>query len=523
MAIGRISGPMLYNNLDRQGVDLSIDANLVYFDVANRRVGINTAAPNYALDSSGNAKIANLSVLGATVSSNSGTIAISSITAITSNTNAVSTATGALVVSGGAGVAGNLYVGGTIHADHIVSDNNQVLSIDESMVYLTPTASYPYSYEIGFYSQFTGAAANNYQHTGVVRNHNDNYWYFFSNVTEPTGNTINLSNANVVLDTIKSGGAILANNTPSTSTSTGALIVSGGVGVAGNIVGSNFLFANGVSIVATIAAGSYGNANVASYLPTYTGNVAAGNFLGNIAADIISPYRTNVTVFNSATAVGLPSGDSSTRPATSAVGYLRYNTGLGTIEFYGGAGWVPLTNSVSDQQITPDGVSQTFGLTQSTTASGIIVSINGTLQNPSTAYTVSGSNITFTETPLVTDIVDVRFLATTSTVVSADSTIVDSANISLGTVLKIIDTFDATIYRSARYTVSSSTTADSQLAEMLVLQNSGTAAIQLIGNVRTGANTVTYSANISGSTVNLLATSSVNSAQLRLQKTYFIV
>lgn len=45
MAIGRISGPMLRANLERQGVDLSIETNLLYIDVNNNRIGINEAVP----------------------------------------------------------------------------------------------------------------------------------------------------------------------------------------------------------------------------------------------------------------------------------------------------------------------------------------------------------------------------------------------------------------------------------------------------------------------------------------------
>lgn len=47
MAIGRISGPMLFANLERQGLDLAIDGNLIYFDVNRRRIGVNTDAPEY--------------------------------------------------------------------------------------------------------------------------------------------------------------------------------------------------------------------------------------------------------------------------------------------------------------------------------------------------------------------------------------------------------------------------------------------------------------------------------------------
>ena len=72
MAIGRISGPMLFSNLERQGVDLAFDSNLVYLDVANRRVGITTSSPQYTIDSPGNVKLANVTIQGSRFSSNTG-------------------------------------------------------------------------------------------------------------------------------------------------------------------------------------------------------------------------------------------------------------------------------------------------------------------------------------------------------------------------------------------------------------------------------------------------------------------
>lgn len=60
MALGRISGPMLKADLERQGVDLSIDTDLLYIDVANNRIGVNTAVPTVALDVVGSAKISTL-------------------------------------------------------------------------------------------------------------------------------------------------------------------------------------------------------------------------------------------------------------------------------------------------------------------------------------------------------------------------------------------------------------------------------------------------------------------------------
>jgi hypothetical protein len=78
MAIGKINGPMLFSNLERQGVNLSIDANLVYFDVNNRYVGINNSSPAYALDAPGTARLANLLITGNTITSNTGKINLGS-------------------------------------------------------------------------------------------------------------------------------------------------------------------------------------------------------------------------------------------------------------------------------------------------------------------------------------------------------------------------------------------------------------------------------------------------------------
>jgi hypothetical protein len=64
MAIGRISGPLLKSNLLRDGVDLAFETDLLYLDVVNRRIGINSAAPQYALDVVGTSRTTNLEVTG---------------------------------------------------------------------------------------------------------------------------------------------------------------------------------------------------------------------------------------------------------------------------------------------------------------------------------------------------------------------------------------------------------------------------------------------------------------------------
>jgi hypothetical protein len=60
MAIGRISGPLLKSNLIRDGVDLAFETDLLYLDVNNGRIGVNTASPQYDLDVSGTLHATNL-------------------------------------------------------------------------------------------------------------------------------------------------------------------------------------------------------------------------------------------------------------------------------------------------------------------------------------------------------------------------------------------------------------------------------------------------------------------------------
>ena len=198
-------------------------------------------------------------------------------------------------------------------------------------------------------------------------------------------------------------------------------------GTFANITTAGGLFwANGVNALAP----QYGNTQVNAYLPTYAGNLYPGNvvstFYGNVHTDYIFGNTGNVVVFAGAGALQLPIGNTTQRPA-GYNGMLRFNTDTPAIEYFEGNVWVPVTNTVTDQQITPDGVSSTFTLTQSATTVGVIVSINGVLQQPTIAYSVSGNQITFTQVPLASDIVDVRFLGAA---VSINSTIADSLSVS---------------------------------------------------------------------------------------------
>ena len=77
MAISRIPGYSLLQDLDRQGVDLQFSTNgnvLLYQDFTNFRVGINNNLPQYNLDVTGTGRIGNLTISNNSLSSNTGVI-----------------------------------------------------------------------------------------------------------------------------------------------------------------------------------------------------------------------------------------------------------------------------------------------------------------------------------------------------------------------------------------------------------------------------------------------------------------
>lgn len=336
MAIGKISGPMLQTDLSRQGVDLSVDTNLVYFDVTNRRLGINTVIPSQSLDVMGNVHLANLSILGNTITSDTGKIDL--------------------------GTPSNVVLSGGTSYDVIYTDGAGNLA--------------------------------------------------FGNINVIAGLDI-LTGNNVTLGSNTSGSFSNAVTISTTTTVTDAIaIINENVG-------------NVTANITTLFSLVYANANVSAYLPgyfsTYSGNINAGSvistFYGNIHADTITGNTGNVVTIGGTGALRFPVGTTANRPAGN-IGDIRYNTdvAINTVEYYDGTDWIPFQNAITDQQIDGDGTNNAFALDKpSASSESIMVSINGTVQRPGSAYSVSAGNIVFTEVPAVGDIIDVRYIASATT------------------------------------------------------------------------------------------------------------
>jgi hypothetical protein len=255
---------------------------------------------------------------------------------------------------------------------------------------------------------------------------------------------------NVSATTVSASGNIDAGN----------LIVAGNVSATGNITAPTF-FGNLIGNItgnidagganteiqfndADILAGSPGfTFNKTSNLVTITGNVTAGNV---VSQGIVT---ANLGVYGDIYTTSIDSADSSAIIVTPdmillssldvnqditvgnivipssgniTVGNVRianladpvFNQDAVTKRYVDSAigNVLPI---ITNQTIDPDGSSLTYTLDQSTTAVGVLVTINGISQTPGDSYSVSGNAITFAETLLTSDIVQVRFLSGTST------------------------------------------------------------------------------------------------------------
>jgi len=169
---------------------------------------------------------------------------------------------------------------------------------------------------------------------------------------------------------------------------------------------------NLVSVVTTEYTNIYNKVNIGTL--TFNGNTITST-TGNIQLDA---QGTGVVQIVGADAFGMPSGGTSSRPGYPEVGYARFNTDVGSIEYWDGTDWiVPGFSTVTSETIFPDGSANTYTLSSNTSTNGVLVSINGTVQQPVTAYNVFGNNqIAFTEIPQATDIIEVRHFAAGVTV-----------------------------------------------------------------------------------------------------------
>lgn len=157
-------------------------------------------------------------------------------------------------------------------------------------------------------------------------------------------------------------------------------------------------------------------------------NLPNGSNIGNITItdSSISTNNSSLVTIAGTSALIIPTGNSGQRPTSNVAntGSLRLNSDLLQLEVYDGSTWVSSSGGggntspgvITDQQITTaDGNTTAFNLNQTATTVGTLVSLNGVVQLPTSAYSISGNVLTFTSAPHTDDVIDVRYISYSNT------------------------------------------------------------------------------------------------------------
>ena len=301
------------------------------------------------------------------------------------NANVGNLGTAGLIVATGNITGGNIDTAGQVVATGNITGGNLITTG------ITSTGSLTASTTINATGNITGG--NLSAGSGII-----------STTGNVNGGNVNATASVTGANLIATGNVTGANVVGTTSGRFGNIVISGdditdtNGRVNFNTAGADVDFAVNGDTVANVF-----------YVDAGTGTASFGNATQTTGA---------VVSFNTNNSILVPVGNSAQRP-TGATGMIRFNTTLDNLEFYDADGWVSAGSvfTVIDSQVfNGDGSTVAFTLDTSQTTDSCIVSINGIVQIPVTAYAVAGTTLTFTEAPLSQDVIEVRKITTTVTV-----------------------------------------------------------------------------------------------------------
>jgi len=328
MAVGRISGPLLKDNLLRNGVNLAFETSLLYLDVNNNRIGINTGTPAYDLDVNGTTRttnlqvtnsttIADITISGSTISSTNSTITLvpngvngvvyqgtisvgqlqlnsNVISSVGTNTDINISPTGNVNLNANTLVNGNLHATGNITADGNITLGN------------SPTDTVAFDAEIN--SNIIPNVTNQYD-LGSSSLQWNNVYANNAYVNSTTATTVNTTN-------FYTSSLQISNNTISVNASNTDINLSTS-GTGGIVIGNLRFVSNTITNIVSNA--------VTTFVETGTGYAKFPGTYG----------------------VVVPVGNSSNRPAVqySETGMMRYNTDLQYMEVFNGTNWVSVAGT----------------------------------------------------------------------------------------------------------------------------------------------------------------------------------
>jgi len=252
-------------------------------------------------------------------------------------------------------------------------------------------------------------------------------------------------------------------------------------------------------------------------------------------------------------ALTLPTGSTASRPSTSVVGMLRYNTDTSTYERYDSTGWTSIATTAATSESDDTTTGETTSISTSATNidtwtsssydSGFYLAVTrdeindevatdqiSLVHNNTTAFVASGGGVRSGDNDHITYTADiqsstVRLRATGTSDVNSvkwfriglgDSTsaattgnVTTVINSDVDSAVENIDTWAKGSYRGAKYYISVNNTGKTELQniECVVVHNGTDAFITTYNDVYTGNNPlITLTADISSNDVRLRAT-----------------
>jgi hypothetical protein len=322
---GRISGPLLADNLLRNGTNLAFDTQVLYLDVVNNRIGANNSAPATELYTPTAIDSTNLIVDTA-----------SNIANFYITTNNIQNATASITIGQPIITPGlstnNLYLSGNTVANTITNNSINItpngtgsinFSNDSGAVQVTVNGGLHATGNITFDGNITLGTNTSNTITFAAE--------VSSNILPLTNNAYTLGSASLVWNNVYTNTfSVTSTTVPTTSATT---LNAGNFSINGNTItntssNQNFSLVPSGTGVIVINGTAFNAAN------NFT-NTSSGVF--NMNSTGVGYYK-----FNNATGVMIGAGTTAQRPGNAVVGMTRFNTDLQYGEAYNGSAWLPI-------------------------------------------------------------------------------------------------------------------------------------------------------------------------------------
>jgi hypothetical protein len=369
-----------------------------------------------------------------------------------------------------------------------------------------------------------GSSTYNYPGFNIIKP-NDGYFLVYGNTTTGGGNLIMMtgltndivfaangtSDSNVVMRVSGLGNNVIIKSTVnSVSNTTGALIINGGLGVAGNVYAGN-LYSFGTNIVSYIGA-AYNKANgaVQTGFTTITAN----------GASITPASNTDTLTITSAAANGI----NILNPSSKTIDFGLRTTGV-VSGAYGNTTSIPTITvdsfgritSVSNNSITvPPGttiIANTGQLTANASTGNVALGL-------ATSGVTAGTYGNTTNIPVITVDTYGRITSVSNTAVTGggggsatglsltDGTQISDANATYTTTTanQVLDIFSTTSYRSVKYLIQAVYGVDVHLTNVLLTHNDVSVYITEFGTIYSGSPLISIDADLTAGNVSLYVT-----------------